>query len=463
MVTGLTLRARVALLVAVAVGVAVALAAVAAYLTLRHDLRRELDASLVSRAEAAAKSPLADPQLLFRVPSIALSAADVQVNILRADGVVTPALNAEPIPVGRPELQVAAGVRTRSLRTLDIGDTPYRTVAVSTGAGQALVLARSLVESDRILASTTGVLLVVGLIGIGVAASAGLAVARTGLAPVERLTAAAERIARTREITPIEVGRRHDRPDEISRLALAFNAMLAALADSQDRQRRLVADAGHELRTPLTSLRTNLDLLAQADTGAALPAEDHRQLLADVRAQVGELSGLVTDLVELARDEPPSGEVADVDLAATVSTAVARARRRAGGLTFDVELEPWTVRGDARLLERAVTNLLDNAVKWSPELGTVRVRLRDGVLRVSDEGPGIADDHRPHVFERFYRAPDARPLPGSGLGLAIVRQVADSHGGGVRVETAESGGARLVLTLPGAPAVGARKPEVLSQ
>jgi two-component system, OmpR family, sensor histidine kinase MprB len=468
----LTLRARVALLVAVAVGLAVALATVAAYLTLRHALLHELDASLVSSAEAAANSPLADPDLLFSVPSAVLGAADIQIAIVRSDGSTFAALAAEPIPIGRPELRVAAGGSHRSVRTIVIDGRPYRTVAVPIRPGSALVLARPLRESDRILGATTGVLLIVGLVGIAVAASAGLAVARTGLAPVERLTAAAEHIARTEEIVPIEVGRPSKRPDEISRLALAFNAMLAALADSRDRQRRLVADAGHELRTPLTSLRTNLDLLVQVDTATALPAEERRQLLSDIRAQVVELSGLVTDLVELAREEAPAeetpaeettaGEGIDLDLATTVSTAVERARRRAVGVRFDVDLQPWPVRGDARLLERAVTNLLDNAVKWSPDGGTVRVWLRDGTLRVSDDGPGIADAHRQHVFDRFYRAPDARPLPGSGLGLAIVRSVAHQHGGSVCVEPVDSGGARLAFTLPAA-APGRTPPEVLSR
>lgn len=457
-----TLRTRVALLVAVAVGLAVALATVAAYATLRHELRSQLDTSLVSRAEATANSLLAEPGRLSDIPASALSPADVRVTILRFDGSRFVALNADPIPIGAPELRVAAGERKQSLRTIEIAGTKYRTVAVPIDAGLAMVLARSLAESDRILGTTTGVLLAVGLVGIAAAASAGLAVARTGLAPVERLTAAAEQIARTEEIVPIEVARRGSRPDEISRLALAFNAMLAALADSRDRQRRLVADAGHELRTPLTSLRTNLDLLVQADTGAPLPAEERSQLLADVRAQVAELSGLVTDLVELARDESTPGENVEIDLAATVTMAVERARRRAGGLTFDVDVQSWQVRGDARLLERAVTNLLDNAVKWSPDGGTVGVRLRDGTLRVSDEGPGISEADRPHIFDRFYRAPEARPLSGSGLGLAIVRQVALQHGGTVRVESADSGGAQLVLTLPGAAPTVART-EILSQ
>jgi len=445
-----TLRARVAMLAAVAVGASVALAAAAAYLTLRHELTRQIDTSLLARAEGAANGPLTDPRVMSGIPAAALGAADVRIALVRADGVTIVALGESVVPVGRAEFAVAAGARRRSLRTTVVGETSYRVVAVPTGGG-ALVIARSLAESDRVLGTLTIVLLTVGFVGIVVAGSAGLAVARTGLAPVKRLTAAAEHIARTEELAPIEVTRPGDKPDEISRLALAFNAMLAALADSRDRQRRLVADASHELRTPLTSLRTNLDLLAQAEAGRGLPAEDRRQLLADVRAQVAELSGLVTDLVELAREDAAPGPLADVDLVEVTEHAVDRARRRAGPVRFAVSLEPWHVSGDVRLLERAVTNLLDNAAKWSPPTGTVSVVLRDGVLKVTDEGPGIPEADRPHIFERFYRAPGARPMPGSGLGLAIVRQVAEQHGGSVEATSAYGGGALLTLTLPGTP------------
>lgn len=437
------------MLAAVAVGMAVALAAAAAYATLRHELTHQIDASLITRAEGAAAGGLHDPSILSRIPAAALGAADVRIALVRPDGVTIVALGESTVPVGTAEIAVAAGTRHRSLRTTFVGDTPYRVVAVPTREGTALIIARSLAESDRVLGTLTIVLLAVGLVGIVVAASAGLAVARAGLAPVERLTAAAEHIARTEELAPIEVTGHGAKPDEISRLALAFNAMLAALADSRDRQRRLVADAGHELRTPLTSLRTNLDLLAQSDARGGLPPEDRRQLMVDVRAQVGELAGLVTDLVELAREDAAPGPMTEVDLAEVTERAVDRARRRAGPVRFAVSLEPWLVAGDARLLERAVTNLLDNAVKWSPPTGTVTVALREGVLNVTDQGPGIPEADLPHVFERFYRAADARPMPGSGLGLAIVRQVAEQHGGSVRATPAYGGGALLTLVLPG--------------
>jgi len=269
-------------------------------------------------------------------------------------------------------------------------------------------------------------------------------VARQGLRPVTRLTQAAEHVARTGELRPITV--RGD--DELARLGATFNAMLLAVERSRERQRRLVADAGHELRTPLTSLRTNLDLLAQAQTQAGLSAEDKAELLSDVRAQVQELTGLVSDLVELARDDAERAERGPVDMAEVVTAAVERARRRAPEVTFDVRTRPWAVFGDARALERAVLNLLDNAGKWSPAGGTVTVRLSDGVVSVADEGPGIAEADLPFVFERFYRSEDARTMPGSGLGLAIVRQAVERHGGTVTADRAKEGGALMRMRLP---------------
>jgi two-component system sensor histidine kinase MprB len=264
--------------------------------------------------------------------------------------------------------------------------------------------------------------------------------------PVRRLSAAADTIARTEELKPIEV----TGDDELASLASSFNKMLASLAASRERQRRLVADAGHELRTPLTSLRTNLELLAQADRRGGLSSAQRDEILGDAKAQVEELSTLVGDLVELARDEPVQHPPEPVDLAELVDRAIERVRRRTMEVSFDVSTSHWWVVGEAAILERAVTNLLDNAVKWSPQGGVVRVELEDGTLTVSDEGQGINDSDLPMIFERFYRADDARGLPGSGLGLAIVRQAADRHGGTVAAANREPHGAVLTLRIPGA-------------
>ena len=281
-------------------------------------------------------------------------------------------------------------------------------------------------------------------------------VAHNGLRPVRRLTTAVEEIARTERLDPIPVEGR----DEVARLSTAFNAMLASLSASQARQRQLVADAGHELRTPLTSLRTNLDLLAQADTSTKLSAASRRELLDDVRAQITEMTTLIGDLVELAREDPSSTpSVEPVELAAVVSQAVTRVRRRAPLVEFQVRTEPWWVRGDAAALERAITNLLDNAAKWSPEGGQVTVELTHGTVCVVDQGRGISAEDLPHVFDRFYRSTESRGMPGSGLGLSIVKAVADRHGGQARAGTGPEGGAAFWFHVPGSMA----PPEVLAR
>jgi two-component system sensor histidine kinase MprB len=347
------------------------------------------------------------------------------------------------LPAHGPEIAVARGHQEWSARTVTIGKDRFRMVAVPAGQGQALVLAQSLEPTDRMLTRLGLVTLLFGLAGVIVAGLAGWAVARNGLRPVRRLTTAAEDIARTERLDPIPV----EGNDEIARLSVAFNAMLAALASSQRRQKQLVADAGHELRTPLTSMRTNLDLLAQAD--ARLSPEARAEVLADVRAQTEEMTTLIGDLVELAREEPIHPTVEPVDLGEVVEHAVARVRRRAPLVRFDVHVEPWWLIGEPTSLERAVTNLLDNAAKWSPERGTVSVRLQDGTVTVSDQGPGIAEDDLPRVFDRFYRSPESRTMPGSGLGLSIVRAVAERHGGQVHAGNRPEGGAVLWFQVPG--------------
>ncbi|MFI2706536.1 ATP-binding protein, partial [Nocardioides sp. CER28] len=282
-----------------------------------------------------------------------------------------------------------------------------------------------------------------GLVGVLFAALAGWGVAVNGLRPVRRLTRSVEEIS-PHDLAPLPV----EGDDEIARLATAFNGLLAALSASQERQRQLIADAGHELRTPLTSMRTNIDLLTQADL--ALEPAQRAELLTDVRAQMEELTALIGDLVELARDEPLTPVVEAVELHEVVDHAVARVRLRAPLVSFEVDAQPWWVVGESNALERAITNLLDNAAKWSPPDGTVHVTLRDGVLTVDDQGPGIPEGDRPHVFDRFYRAAESRAMPGSGLGLAIVRQTAERHGGTVAADQTPEGGARLVLRIPGA-------------
>ncbi|HEX6403708.1 MAG TPA: HAMP domain-containing sensor histidine kinase [Pseudonocardiaceae bacterium] len=446
----MSLRTRVTALAAVCVGSAVALVSLAGYFTVRTSLYDQLDTTLLQRADSL-RSTLANAEQLGGIPDSFFSAADIRVGLL--DGRTGRSVVGGDLSMGPEELAVARGQQLQSLRTDRARD--LRVAAVPAAPGAALVVARGLDATRTTLARLGLVFTLVGGAGVLLAAAAGTAVAQGGLRPVQRLTEAAERVARTGNLQPIAISG----DDELARLTGSFNSMLAALAESQERQRRLVADAGHELRTPLTSLRTNLELLAASDRPDAptLSEQDRKEISDDVRAQVEELSTLVGDLVELAREDAPQVVHEPVELTEVVERALARAGRRAPDVQFDVDLAPWSLLGDANALERAVLNLLDNAAKWSPAGATVDVRLvptgrGTAAVQVADTGPGIAEADRPYIFERFYRSPDARTLPGSGLGLAIVAQVVARHGGSVRAgQRPEGGGTLMTVELPGRP------------
>ncbi|MGW3360453.1 HAMP domain-containing sensor histidine kinase [Streptomyces bungoensis] len=316
----------------------------------------------------------------------------------------------------------------------------------------ALLVATPLKSTEETLNELALILLLVSGIGVLGAGAAGLAVARAGLRPVDKLTEAVEHVARTEDLA-IRIPVEDDSEDEVARLSRSFNSMTASLASSRDLQRQLIADAGHELRTPLTSLRTNIELLTRSEeTGRPLPPADRKALLASVKAQMTELASLIGDLQELSRSEGERGErVQVVSLQDTVEAALRRARLRGPELTITADLDPWYVRAEPSALERAVVNILDNAVKFSPEGATVEVRLTDGVLTVRDHGPGIPADELPHVFDRFWRSPSARALPGSGLGLSIVARTVRQAGGEVALGRAEGGGTVVTVRLPGAP------------
>jgi two-component system sensor histidine kinase MprB len=318
--------------------------------------------------------------------------------------------------------------------------------------GIAVSVAKPLAEVTKPLSSLAWILLLVSGIGVLGAGAAGLAVARAGLRPVDKLTAAVEHVARTEDLT-VRIPVEDDSEDEIARLSRSFNSMTTALASSHDLQQQLIADAGHELRTPLTSLRTNIELLSRSEeTGRPLPEADRKALLASVKAQMTELASLIGDLQELSRADNQRGErIQVISLEDTVESALRRARLRGPELTITADLQPWYVRAEPAALERAVVNILDNAVKFSPESGTVEVRLAGGVLTVRDHGPGIAEDELPHVFDRFWRSPSARALPGSGLGLSIVARTVQQAGGQVSLARAEGGGTVATVRLPGAP------------
>jgi two-component system sensor histidine kinase MprB len=453
----MSLVTRISLLAACAVGIAVAIASLAAYLTLRSQLHGQLDKSLLERATLASTNSQVINGTIDEVSAkLLVSAADVHLYAISQTGAVRSNSPVRAIePLGPSELSVARGETNHAFRTIRFQNVSYRAVTVpvngvtsdGTRVHFALMMTQSQESSQSTIDRVGLVLLLVGGGGIIAAGMIGLLVARSALRPVRQLSAAAEHIARTEELNPIPV----TGDDELASLAASFNDMLGALQGSRDRQRRLVADAGHELRTPLTSLRTNLELLAQADKRGGMALSSRQEIFEDVTAQVEELSTLVGDLVELARDEPLSRTPEPLDLADIVARAVARVRRRAPSVQFDTRVSSWWVVGEAQILERAVTNLLDNAAKWSPAGGTVGISLHRGELTVADDGPGVAEADMPLIFERFYRASHARTMPGSGLGLSIVRQAAERHGGSVRAANRRPHGAIFTVTLPGSP------------
>ncbi len=346
------------------------------------------------------------------------------------------------LPVTARTIAAARGKEGSFFSDVDADGIHVRVYTRPVGNGRAVQAARPLTEVDRTLSRLTWILVAVCVAGVGLAIGLGLLVSRTALRPVARLTAAAEHVARTRDLSRrIETGAGRD---ELARLARSFNTMLAALDRSLAAQRQLVADASHELRTPLTSLRTNVEVLAD---GHRLRPAERQRLLGDVVAQLEELTALVGDLVELAREEEHPAAPEEVRFDQLVEAAVVRAHRHWPELDFRPELEPCLVRADPGRLDRAVANLLANAAQWSPAGGAVEVALAGGELAVRDHGPGFADADLEHVFDRFYRSSGARGRPGSGLGLAIVRQVAETHGGSVAAANAADGGALVRLRL----------------
>lgn len=441
-----SLAGRVALLTTAAVAAVLTIISISVFVLVRQEIIGALDDSMIKRATQAVEAGYTPGNLTVDEASV-LSIAGIQLLTIKSGGGEFLVHSADAFPYDNREREVALGLVDHSARTARVDGVTYRVVAVQAGTGQAFMMAQSMESTKRALERLKVVLILSTLSGMILAGIAGWAVATNGLRPVRRLTAAAERVATTRDLTPIEVS---GKEDELTRLTRTFNDMLLALDETQRRERQLIADAGHELRTPLTSLRTNIDLLRQVSgsTDRRLDPAAHRELLDDVGAQLDELSTLVGDLTELARDEPLHRDPEPLDLADVVRRSIDRVQLRAFDVAWDVLVEPAWVLGDSRLLERAITNLLDNAVKWSPPHGTVRVRLTHGTVTVSDEGPGIAEEDLPHVFDRFYRSTESRTLPGSGLGLAIVKRAADRHGGTVSVTSPPGAGATFTFRVP---------------
>jgi len=456
--SSVSLRWRVMLLAMSMVAMVVVLMAVAVYVVVSRALYQDIDNQLQTRARLLIESGTlaADPGKAIEGTAY----SDVNAMLVNPGrSIYTANQEGQALPLGDPEKDVIQGKLIWSLRTANY----QRVLAVHLSNGSSLLISKTMLPTTKVLNRLGTILLIVGGLGMAVAAIAGGTVARTGLRPVARLTEAAERVARTDDLRPIPV---HG-SDELARLTEAFNMMLRALAESRDRQARLVSDAGHELRTPLTSLRTNVELLMSAMVPGAprLPDEEMAGLRSDVIAQIEELSTLVGDLMDLTRDEAGVTIHEPVDMSEVIDRSLERVRRRRNDIEFDVDVSGWQVYGDGAGLSRAVLNLLDNAAKWSPPGARVGVRLTPldlmhAELVVSDHGPGIPVEERRLVFERFYRSTLARAMPGSGLGLAIVKQVVVKHGGTLRIDDTVPGGdppgTSIHVVLPGRPTADGR-------
>jgi two-component system sensor histidine kinase MprB len=443
----MSFRARIAVSAAAAVALTVVAASILLYLVARQQLRAPIDDALESRAAELLRPPglgVIETRQgeTFLAVRPEFGEARGYTQLVRGDGsTLLPARQRVQLPVDEEVLAVAGGDAAAFWRDVDVDGRQIRVFTFAYGPDVALQVARPLDEVNESLSRIGLFLLLIAAGGVVIAAGLGLVVARAALTPVRRLTETVERVSETRDLSErIEASGN----DELSRLATSFNTMLGALEESARAQRQLVADASHELRTPLTSVRTNIEVLAG---DRLLPPEERARLLSDVVEQLGEMTTLISELIELARAEQMTAEPEEVRLDLLVGEVVERARRNRPEIVYSVSLEPAVVHGIPVTIERAVGNLLDNAAKWSPPGAQVEVVLHDGRLSVRDHGPGIAEEDLPYVFDRFYRARAARGMPGSGLGLAIVRQVAESHGGEVVAERAEGGGTRMVLTL----------------
>ncbi len=443
----MTLRSRLALMVGLAVAVSMIAVAIGAGTATRVFLLREVDGFLDQRAReitaggfTGSRFDPVDPRR--RGPGGFPVRLDAVTQVVTEAGIARNLFGDVVLPVTEVDLEVASGERPPTKQDADGLDGAHYRVITTPIEGGAVQIGRDLEEIDSAVQSVRRLLFFFGLIGTALAALVAWMIATRATAPVRRLTAAAEQVAETKELDPdIEV----EGNDEVGRLASSFREMLSSLSISKAQQQRLVMDASHELRTPLTSLRTNLEVLQRTPD---IAADDRRELMSDLEFEVTELSNLVGELVDLATDADTATELSEAfDLAEMVAELAERTQRRTGRrveIHVDGDSTVTAARGE---VERAVLNLLDNADKFSPAGAPLAVHVAERSVAVRDHGPGVADEDKPHVFDRFFRSTSARSKPGSGLGLSIVAQVARHHGGTTFVRDAEGDGAVIGFTI----------------
>ena len=441
------LRTRFLIATSVIVFLTVGILSVAIYATVSKHLLSEVDNTLDARVVAIAESirprnnaaprnrrqrnPLEEALLPIRF--------DTVTQVIDPRGNVVIALGQVDLPISNEVIEMVSNPLAQRIRiTTQIDGVSYRILSVPIRRGGALQLGKDISDIES---AKDGILLwlfVLGLLAIAASGSAGWFIARRTARPIQKLAAAAEHIAATRELTTtLEISG----DSEVRQLAVSFNSMLGALRLSREQQQQLIQDASHELRTPLTSLRANSELLEREN----LDTETKNLILRDIRAEVDELAALTGELSSLASDQRLVEQLQIVNLGEAVEEVVDRACRRSGRIINLERKSPASIRVRPSQLDRAISNLIDNALKFSPLSGPVEVLVSDKRIEVCDHGPGISDADKPHIFDRFYRAVATRALPGSGLGLAIVKQFAADHDAKIEVADTLGGGATMIV------------------
>jgi two-component system sensor histidine kinase MprB len=456
-VNGLSFQSRLTLTAAVPVAAVVAITTVAIYFVAQFVLYSQLNENIRTASSNTSARLVPEPgglTLHISLPNQPIgNATQYYYQLLTPDGQrMLPEGETTLLPVNAADRQVLAGQAVDSTHDNWVQGTHWYIYTRPIAGGLALQTARALTDLDRTLDNVRLALFVVAGSGVALAAVFGHLIARAGLRPIFRLRQAVDHVTDTGDMSQ---GVPYTGDDELGRLGAHFNRMLVALDQSLRTQRQLVADASHELRTPLASMRTNIEVLQRSPQ---LVGYERDRLLKDVVSQVEQLTRLIQDLIDLARGDQAPEEKEEVRLDWIVAAAVERAATNWPLIHFDAQLDESVVMGQSGRLDRAISNLLDNAGKWSAPGGTVEVRvdarrMDAHEVSVRDHGPGIAPADLPFVFDRFWRAPAARGMPGSGLGLSIVRQVADVHGGTVSAELPLDGGTLMRLRI--APAATA--------
>jgi two-component system, OmpR family, sensor histidine kinase MprB len=443
----MSLRVRLTVTVAAIVAVAVIIGALAARYYTARALRSETDAFLVARVARVPGNGQPDPGEQFpgdRDQLGPLFEPDAIVQVLMPDRRLYVFPGEPRLPVDATDARMASqGGGHYRLRDVTVGGEHYRMLTAPRAGGGIVQIARSTHEMADVLGVLRNRFILIALVGTVFAAFAGWLLARRTTRPIEQLTDASEHVARTQDLTtaiPVEGD------DEVGRLARSFNTMLEALATSRVQQRRLIVDASHELRTPLTAIRTNMDLLGR---GERLDPSQRAELISETRLELDELTEVVAELVDLATDARSDDPIEPIDLEELAHDVANRFRRRSGREITVQSTDAATIDGRRAAVDRALSNLVDNALKFSADDTPVEIVVEGSRLEVRDRGPGVPAGEEERVFDRFYRADTSRTLPGSGLGLSIVRQVAELHGGAAELAPREGGGSVATLTLPG--------------